>query len=61
MVSGRFERAGPAAPAFRQGNRLATNCLPNGCRERLRTSLSCRTVPFLLYSTNDAQKYIVVD
>ena len=34
-------QAGPAAQAFRQGNRLANNCLPQGCRECLRTSLSC--------------------
>ena len=38
----RFRRA---APAFRWSNRLATTCLPQGCRERLRTSLSCH-VPF---------------
>jgi len=31
------------AQAFRRSNRPTSHCLPQGYRERLRTSLSCRT------------------
>jgi len=55
------QAAGPAAPAFRQSNRLTNTGLPQGCRDGLRTSLSCRTVFFLLRPVEDAEKHIDLD